>query len=418
MTSSGYIEPTGDGRAGFMGPDGKLFTRRIQTPWERFVEEEGIPVFKGIGVRDCRELPRVDWVRLGAKATFVQLIGTNNTDCMTVIEIPPHASIKPQKHMYEERFTVLDGNGVTDVWRDGSSAKSSFDWQQWSMFSVPLNANFQIKNDSSSPAILVGVNSAPRVINMFNSKSFLFETSFNFDERFGGNLEDYWQPGGEFEHQPVKGRAMLTTNLIPDASTTYLPLDNNRGPGYRWVAPNMAGNSMIQGWIAEYPSGRYAKAHAHASGAVLLCLKGKGFSIAWPREAGITPWRDGKGELVKMTEYVAGGLVSAAPGPADWFHQHFAFGQEPFRISLYNGNVPGMSGGFGFGGGGDEAPGSTRLYASHTNIDEGGVAIPYYLEDPYLRSYFEEKCAREGAAVTMPPEVYTKEGANIRIIED
>ena len=66
MTASGYIEPTGDGRAGFMGPDGKLFTRRIQTPWERFVEEEGIPVFKGIGVRDCRELPRVEATVCGA----------------------------------------------------------------------------------------------------------------------------------------------------------------------------------------------------------------------------------------------------------------------------------------------------------------------------------------------------------------
>jgi hypothetical protein len=119
-----------------------------------------------------------------------------------------------------------------------------------------------------------------------------------------------------------------------------------------------------------------------------------------------------------MTEYVAGGLVSAAPGPADWFHQHFAFGQEPFRVSLYNGNVPGMSGGFGFGGGGDEEPGSTRLYASHTNIDEGGVAIPYYMEDTYLRSYFEEKCRQEGTSVTMPPQVYTKAGANIRVIED
>ncbi len=416
--TSGYIEPTGDERAGFMGDDGKLFTKRIATPWERFLEEEGMPVFKGIGVRDCRELPRVYWPRLGAKATFVQLIGTSNTDCMVVMEIPPRSAIKPQKHMYEERFTVLEGHGSTEVWKDQSTAKSAFEWQAWSMFSIPLNANFQIINSSSSPAILIGVNSAPRVINMFNSKEFLFETSFNFNDRLSGNLEDFWKPGTEFEAQPVKGRAMVTTNLIPDASRTYLPLDNNRGPGYRWVAPNMAGNSMIQGWIAEYPSGRYAKAHAHGSGAVLLCLKGKGFSIAWPREAGVTPWRDGKGDQVKMTEYVAGGLVSAAPGPATWFHQHFAYGRDAFRVSLYNGNVPGMNGS-AFGGRGEESEvGSTQLYASHTNIDEGGVAIPYYLEDPYLRTYFENKCKEEGAAVTMPPEVYTKAGANIKVIED
>jgi hypothetical protein len=254
---------------------------------------------------------------------------------------------------------------------------------------------------------------------MFNSEHFIFENSYTFEDRFGGNLEDYWKPGTDFEHQPVKGRAMVTTNIIPDASTSYLPLDNNRGPGYRWVAPNMAGNSMIQGWIAEYPSGRYAKAHAHGSGAVLLCLRGKGFSIAWPREqGGLTPWADGKGDLVKMTEYGPGGLVSAAPGPATWYHQHFAYGKDPFRVSLYNGNVPGMSGGGGGGRGGESEVGSTALYGSQTNIDEGGVAIPYYMEDPYLRKYFEQKCKEEGTEVTMPPEVYTKAGANIRVIED
>ena len=40
---------------------------------------------------------------------------------------------------------------------------------------------------------------------------------------------------------------MVTTNLIPDASNIHLPLDNNRGPGHRWLAPNMTGNTIVQG---------------------------------------------------------------------------------------------------------------------------------------------------------------------------
>jgi len=414
-----YQEPTGDQKAGWRRDDGLPFFKRYATPWETFLDEEGIPVFKGIGMRDARELPRVDWPRVGGKASYVQLIGTNNDTGMFVVEIAPHGSLKPQRHLYEERYVVIEGHGATEVWKEGSSVKTSFEWQQWSIFSIPLNANFRIENHSSGPAVLVAANSAPRTMNLFHNNDFIFNNPFNFDDRFGGNLEDYWTPNLKYEPQPVRGRAQVTTNLIQDSSKIHLPLDNNRGPGHRWLAPNMTGNRMLQGWIAEYPSGRYAKAHAHAAGAVLICLGGKGYSITWPKaEGGLTPWRDGKGELVKMQEYVAGGLVSAAPGPSDWFHQHFAFGQEAFRVSLYNGNVPGMSGGFGFGGGGDEEPGATRLYASHTNIDEGGVAIPYYLEDPHLRSYFEEKCAQEGTTVTMPPEVYTKEGANIRVIED
>jgi hypothetical protein len=212
---------------------------------------------------------------------------------------------------------------------------------------------------------------------------------------------------------------MITTNLIPDAATTYLPLDNNRGPGHRWLAPNMVGNTVLQGWIAEYPSGRYAKAHHHAAGAVLVCMRGKGYSITWPKgEGGITPWKNGKGDLVKMQEYGPAGMISAAPGPADWFHQHFAYGRDPFRVFNYTGGVPGNESAFGGLNGEDPGAGGEQLQTSLTDIDKGGRAIPYYLEDPHIREYFTERLHGEGAEFTMPEEVYTKEGANIKVMSD
>lgn len=412
---SRYQEPTGDGRAGWRRDDDVPYFKRIPTTWERFLEEEGIPVFKGVGLRDARELPRADWPRLGGKGSYVQLIGTNNDTGMFVVEVPPRGTLKPQKHMYEERYVVIEGRGSTEVWKDGSSAKTSFEWQQWSVFSVPLNANFRIINASSSPAILVAANNAPRVMNMFQNRDFIFDNAFMFNDRFGGNLEDFWKPNEEFEPQPARGRAMLTTNLIPDAANTYLPLDNNRGPGHRWLAPNMTGNTMLQGWIAEYPSGRYAKAHAHGAGAVLVCLGGKGYSITWPKEeGGMTPWADGKGELVKTQDYVPGGMISAAPGPANWFHQHFAYGQEGMRFFLITGGVPGAGG--DRTNSGEEGEGQ-RAQTSLMDIPDGGSAIPYYMEDPYIRTYFEEKLEKEGASFTMPPEVYTEAGKNLRVMD-
>jgi hypothetical protein len=181
------------------------------------------------------------------------------------------------------------------------------------------------------------------------------------------------------------------------------------------VAPNPAGNTTLQGWIAEYESGRYAKAHAHGGGAILVCLRGKGYSIAWPaNEGGINPWKDGKGDLVKMTEYWPGGMVSAAPGPANWYHQHFAFGQDPFRVFLYTAGVPGAGG----GGGGDREPEEGRLTRQHAELGEGGNAIPYHLEDPQVRKYFEERLAAENATFTMPEEVYTEAGKHINVMAD
>ncbi|MPZ49492.1 MAG: cupin [Dehalococcoidia bacterium] len=422
MTASNYVEPTGNQKAGFQKGDGFVYAKRLPTAWETFQKEENIPVFVGVGTRDTRELPRADWPRMGGKGTFIQLIGTNNSTGMYVVEVPARGALKPQKHMYEERFIVLDGRGSIEVWKNSGSAKTSFEYQQWSVFSVPVNANFRVTNTSSAPALLLAVNTAPKVINMYQSKSFVFDNDYDFEDRFGGNLEDYWKPGEDFEPQPVRGRAMITTNLIPDAATTYLPLDNNRGPGHRWLAPNMVGNTMLQGWIAEYPSGRYAKAHHHSAGAILVCMRGKGFSITWPRDkGGVTPWKDGYGDLVKMQEYGPGGMISAAPGPADWFHQHFAYGKDPFRVFNYTGGVPGNPSGFGGGGGGGEGEaesGGEQIQGSLTDIDKGGRAIPYYMEDPYIREYFTKKLQEEGATFTMPEEVYTKEGSQIKVMSD
>jgi mannose-6-phosphate isomerase-like protein (cupin superfamily) len=420
MTSPNYIEPVGDERAGWHKDDeGKAssYTVRLSTSWERFLKEEGIPVYRGVGIRDSRDLPRVDWPRLGGKAHFIQLTGMNNSTWIFTIEIAPRDALKVQRHMYEERYVVMEGRGSVEVWKEGSSVKTAFEYQPWTCFSIPLNANFRIINSASSPAILLAVNTAPRMINLFQNEDFIWNNPFSFDDRFGGNLEDYWKPGEDFEPQPVRGRAMITSNVIPDVATTYLPLDNNRGPGHRWVAPNMAGNTTIQGWIAEYMSGRYAKAHAHGSGAILVCLRGKGYSYAWPaEEGGINPWKDGKGDLVKMTEYWPGGMVSAAPGPSNWYHQHFAFGKDPFRVFLYTGGVPGNP--MGGGGRGGEETEEGSLIRQHAEITEGGNAIPYHMEDPYIIQYFKSRLAEEGAELTMPPEVYTEAGKNINVMTD
>jgi mannose-6-phosphate isomerase-like protein (cupin superfamily) len=424
MTNPEFLEPVGNEKGGWWKEEegrARAYARRITTAWETFLEEEGIPVYEGIGVKDSRELPRADWPRLGGKGTYIQLFGTANTHGMFVVEVPPRGALHPQRHMYEERYMVLEGRGSTEVWKNGETAVSAFEWQPWSLFAIPLNANFRIINSSSSPALLLAMNTAPRIINVFQNNNFVFNCDFNFDDRFGGNLEDYWKANDELEHHPAYGRAMVESNLIPDVVSSYLPLDQNRGPGHRWVTPYQAKNTTLQGWIAEYPSGRYAKAHAHGAGAVLLCITGKGYSITWPsKEGGVTPWEDGKGHLVRMQEYGPGGLVSAAPGPSDWYHQHFAYGKDPWRIMRATGGIMGNP---GFEGGARDLSKAGDLIPIHRELGdrEGGFAsntIPYHMEDPHVRRYFEQKLQEEGAQMTMPPEVYTASGAKIQVMED
>ena len=59
---------------------------------------------------------------------------------------------------------------------------------------------------------------------------------------------------------------MKKTNLLPDIVNCELPLDNRRSPGYRRMEPSMAGNRFYM-WIGQHETGRYSKAHAHASAA-------------------------------------------------------------------------------------------------------------------------------------------------------
>jgi hypothetical protein len=170
----------------------------------------------------------------------------------------------------------------------------------------------------------------------------------------------------------------------------------------------MAGNTILAGFLAEYPSGRYSKAHAHGAGAVLLCLNGKGYSFTWPRaEGGLTPWQDGKDHLVKMQEYGPGGMISAAPGPANWFHQHFAISKEPFRVSNFSGAE-----GFAFRRGaaeGDEVTGEG------VNLADGGTNLPYYMEDPFIREYYQKRLQEEGAEFRMPEAVYKSAEADLNV---
>ena len=104
-----------------------------------------------------------------------------------------------------------------------------------------------------------------------------------FRDRFCG-ADDFYKYNDDIEPDPVRGLAMRRTNFIPDIVNCDLPLDNRRSPGYRRVEPFMTGNSFYF-WIGQHENGRYSKAHAHTSAAVLICLKGKGYTYTWPEQA-------------------------------------------------------------------------------------------------------------------------------------
>jgi hypothetical protein len=59
-----WHEPTGGQRAGF----GKF--GRPKTPYDTFMESEGIPIFRDIGVSKVQNLPLAPWKRTGGRAAI------------------------------------------------------------------------------------------------------------------------------------------------------------------------------------------------------------------------------------------------------------------------------------------------------------------------------------------------------------
>ena len=382
-----WHEPGAGQRAGF-----GVF-KRPKTPYDSFMESEGIPVFRDIGIRTVRDLPLAPWTRMGGRGSYIQLYGTEGKWGCYVVEVPGSGALNPEKHMYEEIFLVVEGRGSAEVWLDGESGRHVFEWQKGSMFSIPMNAMHRIVNASSSPALLLAGTTAPNVLNMINNVGAVFDNPYLFRDRFSG-AADFYKPRDDIEPDPVRGLAMRRTNFIPDVVGCELPLDNRRSPGYRRVEPFMTGNSFYL-WIGQHENGRYSKAHAHTSAAVLICLKGKGYTYTWPEHLGATPWKDGKADQVRRLDYEQFGMVTAAPGGARWYHQHFSVSKDPFRLTAWFGpNSPGREPG---------PPGEKHTDYTAMELQEGGSAIPYWGEDPAIREEYLATLAREGVPSRMDP---------------
>jgi hypothetical protein len=95
-----WVEPSGDKPAGY------FVYKRSHSPYERWMEEEGIPVLRGIGVRDTRDVALGTWKRRNARGAFLYLDGLEGLKGMYLLEVPAGDATNPEKHIYDEFFLV------------------------------------------------------------------------------------------------------------------------------------------------------------------------------------------------------------------------------------------------------------------------------------------------------------------------
>lgn len=339
----------------------KKFATEKETPYTRWVANEGLDIISALYVPNLHTVPLKGWARRGGAGVFINHDASRTSNDCYVCEIPPAGKLAPQRQLFEEMIMILDGSGSTAVWNDAGQ-KVSFEWSKGAIFAIPLNAWHQHFNGSGQTrARFVSVTNAPPVMNLYEDEAFIFNTAYDFKNRFNGE-PDYFANRGE-----QKG-LLLQTNFVSDAVNLPLIAAKERGAGGGHIRFNMAKGSM-NSHISQFPVGTYKKGHRHGPGAHVIVLSGEGYSLMWP-----------EGEEPRRYDWQAGTLIVP---PNLWYHQHFNTGKAPARYLAFKHEVVSIR----------NAQGVPKAWISQRI---GGDQIDYADEKPVIRTMFAEALAKHG----------------------
>ena len=291
--------------------------RPRNTPYDLWFQRNkaDMPTFEGVVIQDARTEPLGHWEDMGVDGLYIKMADYQITDGW-ILELPPNGETKPQKHMFEAGMYFFGGPGHIVIQQDGK-APQRVDFQHRTLFSIPLNAAYQIFNDSDQPVRLLAVTSFPFVMNSMNNEEFVFDNPFAFRDRYDGDE-------GFFRRREHPRENLTITNVVKDALAFELDEYDHRGKGTTNMHWTMAGNTHIDLHVSEMPAGVYKKAHRHSSDAFILLLSGEGYSLTWP---------EGRYEDRIRVDWTEGTIFVP---PVYWYHQHLNPGTESARYLAIN----------------------------------------------------------------------------------
>jgi quercetin dioxygenase-like cupin family protein len=335
------------------------YLREHHPSYTQWRDRQGVPVVTGHFVGDMRQVELGPWPERQGRGAFLNL-SDQEVDDAYLLEIPAGGVTAPRRHLYEELVYVLEGRGASSIWNPGEEPRH-FEWQAGSLFAIPLNAFHQHFGGSRHDrALLLGVTSAPIMINLFLDEDFILNCPYVFRRRFSGE-SDYFEGGQRgFSSEGVKD-LIVETNFVADVRRLELPQWEEQGKGLRIAFLAMAGGTM-KIHLADFEVGTYKKAHRHGPGAHILILDGRGYTLMWK-----------PGERPARYEWQEGSFISP---PAGWYHQHFNTGATPAKHLAFH-----------------------RTQAVYQR-DESHQ-IEYEDEDPAIRQEYAAELERRGVALRM-----------------
>ena len=263
---------------------------RSRTYYERWIEQEGVPIIEGFGVTDVRKIP--------LKKSHRRLPRQDRSGD----EPRARTSSLRRGHLYSARR------------RRGRDAAAR-----------PGPSEHRL---ASRQPVFAAVKCAP-------SSDKLLQRAGDFSRDHHGTdgarslsqRADFFAPRNERYLASNNRQWVWETNFIPDVRKAQLDAQEQKGAGVNITQFEISSNTLI-GHLAEWPVGRYHKAHYHGGGAVLVILRSEGYSLMWPNDVGTKPYASGQGDRVVRVDWTPGSVFSP---PTNWFHQHFNSSAEPAR---------------------------------------------------------------------------------------
>jgi mannose-6-phosphate isomerase-like protein (cupin superfamily) len=349
---------------------GKADLRYLIDSYLEWAARQQIPIVAGLAA-DLDAIETAPWPRLGGgcSCAFVHLTGRGDFLALQLIEIPPGAETGPLRHLYDEVFYVLSGQGRASI-ALSPERTHTFDWRARSLFSPALNARYRLANLSpSAPARLLCANNLPFLMNVFRNEGLLFDHAHDFRERMAGAA-----CSGDGERISLApGRHLLETSFIPDLGALALAESEARGLGI------VLADSSMHAHISELPAGTYTKGRWHDSGVHVIAVSGSGYTFMW---------KPGDAAFERLD--LRPGSVFALPD--ETFHQHFNAGAEPLRylaVAMGSERYPML------------ARKLRRREVFDRSVNEGGLQIEYADQDPRFHPMWLAELAKIGVASRM-----------------
>ncbi len=347
-----------------------------QSPYDRWLVAQDVPVFTGYYVEDLRTIELGWWDLRGCPGAVLNLVGHQGVTEAHLLQVPPGETIPPFRMATEEIVYVVEGRGIATVWAEGHP-QINFEWQKHSLFRIPSNYYYQLSNArGDQPALTLHVSYLPLAMGIQPREEFFFNNSFvDPTELYGseGNpfsseayaVRETVDRGGE-KHETHQWHANFFPDLnVWDKLTAY-GSKNRRAFGAGITFPN----SAIRTGMMVLPPQRYRAAHRHGPGVTIVGVApGSGFAVMYPEggEKIVCPWTE----------------ASVFVPPNNWLHQHLNPGGTQNR--------------------------QLRVFPPKALMGyDGGLnkEIPFYEEDPWVREQFESALAEQGLPSLMPPQIY------------